>query len=283
MVKIELRCPSCSKIKYIEIDEKIVNSNPRGVTAINVPEDQICNHTFVAYIDKNLDVRDCFLTDFKIELPQVETIQKVVDREIPDKDKIDIDLIKKNLSALTIASLLRAFLLKKPFLLLSDDEKLIEHLKAFFSFVSQDNFEYNFKVINREFYKKNKKQFKNYIVIDGKKVLNDKSKLLDPKKIKIERAIIQKFMAEYNPTSSLIIFKNEIQKAFELAKNIIEIIDSYEGDEKLGKKKVIDLLMEKKNIKISFSYLEFLLDIIKNYFNHDLSMLSDYYFPAFGI
>ena len=35
--------------------------------------------------------------------------------------------------------------------------------------------------------------------------------------------------------------------------------------------------------QIAFSYLEFLLDIIKNYFQHDLSKVSDYYFPAFGI
>ena len=65
--------------------------------------------------------------------------------------------------------------------------------------------------------------------------------------------------------------------------SIKEIIDTYEGEEKLGKKKLIDQLLEVKGIKIAFSYLEFLLDIIKNYYNFDLSGLSDYYFPAFGI
>jgi len=107
--------------------------------------------------------------------------------------------------------------------------------------------------------------------------------MLEPKKIKIERTIVQKFYAEYSPKSSLIILKNEIQKVYELSKHIMHLMETHNGEEKIGKKKLIDNLREQKKIKISFSYLEFLLDILKNYFDYDLSVLSDYYFPAFGI
>ena len=91
------------------------------------------------------------------------------------------------------------------------------------------------------------------------------------------------FNGEYDPKSSLILLKNEIQKAFELTNKIKDLIENYSGEEKLGKKKLIDQLYETKGIKIPFSYLEFLLDVIKYYFSYDLSVLSDYYFPAFGI
>ena len=63
----------------------------------------------------------------------------------------------------------------------------------------------------------------------------------------------------------------------------MRLIESYGGKEKLGKKKLIDNLADNEGLKIPFSYLEFLLDISKNYFDFDLSVLSDYYFPAFGI
>ncbi|MHA1146714.1 MAG: hypothetical protein ACTSR8_00545 [Promethearchaeota archaeon] len=283
MVQINIICPACSKRGYIEIDEKVINQSSRGVTAINIAAEQICSHSFVAYIDKNLAVRDCFITDFQIVLPQMDIEQKIVEKEIPGLDIIDVDLIKINIPAMALTNMLRAYLFKKPVLFLFDDEFLHRHLENFFKFISQDNFEYELLIGEHDLYKKSKKHFKSYIVLDKHNVINDKQKLLDPKKIKIERTIVQKFLAEYDPKSSLIIIKNEIQRSFELAKSIMEIIENHEGEEKLGKKKLIDKLNEKINIKIPFSYLEFLLNILKNYYQYNLSVLSDYYFPAFGI
>ncbi|MHA1293728.1 MAG: hypothetical protein ACTSQJ_13805, partial [Promethearchaeota archaeon] len=160
---------------------------------------------------------------------------------------------------------------------------LFRHVENFFKFISKNSFEIELYLEEHALYKKNKKLFKDYIVLDVYKVINDKFKILEPKKIKIERTIVQKFLAEYNPKSSLIILKNEIQKAFELSKEIMKLIEDYDSNEKLGKKRLIDMLAEQNNIKISFSYLEFLLDILKNYFKFELKVLSDYYFPAFGI
>jgi len=283
MVKIKIHCPACSKAGMIEVDKEIINKSSRGVTAINVAQDQICSHSFVAYIDKNLAVRDCFMTDFQIELPQMETEQILEDKEIPTPDIVDVDLLKINIPALTLTFLIRAALFKKPILFLHDGEFLHRHIQNFFKFISKNSFETEIYTEKHDLYKKNKKHFKNYVVLDVQKVINDKSKILDPKKIKMERTIVQKFLGEYDWKSSLIIIKNEIQKAFELSKEVMKIIETYEGDEKIGKKKLIDKLIEKNGIKTTFSSLEFLLDIIKNYFEFDLSVLSDYYFPAFGI
>lgn len=283
MVRIEIRCPSCSNRGYVEIAEEIINKSARGVTAINIAKDQMCAHSFVAYIDKNLAVRDCFITDFQLELPQMETTQKIEEKEIPSSEIVDVDLIKMNLSALTLANMIRASVFKKSVLIVSDQGFLKDHLFNFMKFIFQNSFEFDITAEKSEIYKKNKKIFKDYVVLDEKEVINDKDKILDPKKVKIERTIVQKFLAEYDTKSSLIIIKNEIQKSFELSKEIMALIENYKGQEKLGKKKLIDELSEKKGIKISFSYLEFLLDIIKNYFKFDLSTLSDYYFPAFGI
>lgn len=283
MVKVEIRCPSCNKRGYIELEEEIINQSSRGVTAINVAKDQICSHSFVAYVDKNLDVRDCFLTDFQIELPTMETSARIEDRDIPERDTVDVDLIKINLHALQLSSILRGIFFKKPVVVIYKGDFLFSHVERFFEFIFKNSFDFDLTIMTPEQYKDSKKSYKKHLVLDGNKIVLDKEKILDPKKIKVERTLIQKFLAEYTPKSSLIILKNEIQKAWELTKDIMNLIKNYSGDEKLGKKKLIDNLAEQKNIKITFSYLEFLLDIIKNYSNFDLSVLSDYYFPAFGI
>ena len=112
MAKVEIRCPSCSKRGYIVLVEEVINQSSRGVTAINVSRDQICSHSFVAYVDKNLDVRDCFLTDFQIELPSMEQ-EEIEDKEIPGRELVDVDLIKINLHALQLSSILRGCFFKK--------------------------------------------------------------------------------------------------------------------------------------------------------------------------
>ena len=230
MVKVEIRCPSCSKRGNIDVDQEIINESTRGVTAVNIGVDQICSHSFVAYIDKNLAVRDCFIADFQIELPQMETVQRIEEKDLPGTDECDVDLIKMNIPALQLTSIIRGCLFKKKILIVNDQDFLHDHIRNFFNFIFKNSFTIDIEIITGDSYKKNKKQYKKHLVFDGKNILNDKAKLMDPKKIKTERTIIQRFLAEYNPKSSLIIIKNEIQKAFELSKDLMDLIESYEGE-----------------------------------------------------
>ncbi|HEY0087334.1 MAG TPA: hypothetical protein VGB37_00730, partial [Candidatus Lokiarchaeia archaeon] len=93
-VKVEIRCPACNKRGVIKVSDNLVNKSARGITAINVAENLVCEHSFVAYIDKNMEVRDCFVCDFKLILPKIE-IEKEK-KEIIPKD-FDIDILKYNL------------------------------------------------------------------------------------------------------------------------------------------------------------------------------------------
>ena len=191
MVKVEIRCPACSKRGNIEIAEDVINQSSRGVTAVNIADGQICSHTFIAYIDKNLAVRDCFLTDFQIELPQIEAERQVQEIDIPTQEAVDADLIKINVPALALTSIIRAWLFRKPILYLFDGDFLNRHMENLFTFISKNTFDIEFYIEEYDMYKKNKKHFKKYIVLDGHNILQDKEKILDPKKIKIERTIVQ--------------------------------------------------------------------------------------------
>jgi hypothetical protein len=274
MVEIEIRCPSCSKKGIIEVAENLIQKSERGISAINVAEDLICSHSFVAYIDKNLSIRDSFITDFKIMTPELKIEQKVEAREIPSQDLINVYLITININALWLTLILHGCFYSKKLLIINNTESLHKHLINFFKYIFQDTFEINISLETRDNYKKDKKKYEDYIIIDGNDITNDKNSIMKPKIINIERTIVQKFLAEQEPTSSLLLIKNEIQKVYNLSKEIITFNNNLRENEELTSKKIIDYFKETKDIKMQTQYLDFLIDVVSNYFNFKLAMSS---------
>jgi hypothetical protein len=274
MTKVSLRCPECGENGYIEVSEEELSNVSRGLLAVNVSEEIICKHSFVAYVDKNLKIRDCFMADFHIEIPELVSTQTVEAEEISKADKIDLVLIKLNLPATLIAYLLKSILLGQEILILNDQNYLYEHIQEFIEYITENSFDTNFKIIPREDYINNKKEYKNYVILEGNEIVNDKDNLLSDNKLNVERTIVEKFLAESDERSSLIVLKNEIQKSYSLAEKIIEFINSYEGKE-IQSKKIIDYLAKEENINIKIPYLRYLLDIVEHYFEMDVPISSD--------
>lgn len=274
MVEIKVRCPSCSGVGTIDVQEKVILESKRGIYAINIAKNLICEHSFIAYIDKNLSVRDCFLTDFKLETPEMELEQKIGDKKIPKDDVIDLYLITINLNALLLSFIIRICFYKKKLLILNIPDQLQLHLNNFLKFIFQNTFEFDLSFETSENYQKDQKRYKDYIILRGNEVINDRSKILDPKKINLERTIIQKFLAEKEPKTSLILLRNEIKKVYHLSKEIMALNNNIRKNEELTSKKIIDYFKESKNTAIQVEYLDFILDIVKNYFNIRLAMSS---------
>ena len=90
MAKVEIRCPICSKWEKIEIADDATEKISKGLIAINIAAGMVCEHSFIAYVDKNLTVRDCLVADFKIELPESTPTDEPVKVET---DYIKFDLI----------------------------------------------------------------------------------------------------------------------------------------------------------------------------------------------
>ncbi|MFO7797163.1 MAG: hypothetical protein ACQERB_07125 [Promethearchaeati archaeon] len=273
-MKVELRCPACNSIGFIEVSEEELNNVSRGLLAVNVSEDIICQHTFVAYVDKNLNVRDCFIADFHIEIPDMASTQAIEGEDISKTDKIDLVLIKLNMPASLIAYVLKSILFGQKFVIVNDQNYLYEHIKLFIEYLTENSFKTNYEIVPREEYLNKKKEFKDHIVFEGNEVLNDKNKILTDKEISVERTIIEKFLSEADERSSLIILKNEIQKAYKLSEKIMEFVDNFEGKE-IQSKKILDYLSTEENIVIKIPYLRFLIDIVENYFNVKVPISSD--------
>ncbi|MFX0073718.1 MAG: hypothetical protein ACFFAO_21780, partial [Candidatus Hermodarchaeota archaeon] len=77
MITIEIVCPICKNKGRIELSKNSLKDFSRGILAIDIKENSICKDSFIAYIDKDLKVRDYFIVDFQVELPEI----------ILDKDK----------------------------------------------------------------------------------------------------------------------------------------------------------------------------------------------------
>ena len=98
MAKIDVRCPICSEWKNIEIPDDVTKNSKKGLLTINITSGMICEHSFIVYLDKNLVVRDCFVADFKIEVPD----ESIIQADKNGADTFKLDLIKLNMPKLLI-------------------------------------------------------------------------------------------------------------------------------------------------------------------------------------
>jgi len=276
MTKVQINCPSCSKTGSIEISPNLIKDSLRGLLAINIAKDIICPHSFIAYIDKNLNVRDYFVADFQIELPQMtpEEISKA--DKIPSKDIVDIDLIKLNIPAMLLTYVLRSIFLKQNIILIQDQEFLHNHIQNFFKYITQNSFEMDIIIITEEMYKNDKKNYKDSMVFERINILRNVKNRINPKKLSVEKQIVSRFVTEVGLSYSYIFLKNDILKAFEFSKAIVDLINEIkEKNEKVNTLKISTELEKMYNIKINTIYLNFLIEIVKYYFGATLPSITD--------
>jgi hypothetical protein len=66
MKRIPLMCPVCSAVKLQKIPAQVIekrNQNDKGIVAIMIPENTVCPHLFVVYVDQNFTIRDAVSVD----------------------------------------------------------------------------------------------------------------------------------------------------------------------------------------------------------------------------
>jgi len=273
MKKLEVRCPSCSSRGYIEISEVAVEKAARGVYAVNISEGIACEHSFVAYVDKNLSVRDTFIADFQLELPEISS-PRVNDPETSSQlELIDVNLIKLNLTASLLANIIRAIFFKRKVLMLTDQTFMIDQIHKFFDYIMENSFKASILVESEEQYQLD--GYKDYIVLKNYLILQDNYDILNPKKISFERSLVRKFLEEYEPIPSMIYLHEGIQKTYELSETIVERVKNLKKKEKLISKKVIEELANVHGVKIQLPYLDFLYEIVENYFKVQIPRSSN--------
>lgn len=270
MPQIEIRCPSCHKIGIIEVEDNALKNVTRGLLAVYVEVNTICEHSFITYVDKNLIIRDYFIADFQVVIPKKVPFEKIETQEIPESEMINLDLIKLNLPAILITYVIKSIFLKKKIILIFEEDFLYSHILNFFKYITQNLFKIDISLISNEDYKKNSKIYKDFMVFDGNEIVRNVKKSINPKKLAVEKQIVYNFFSEIDMDSSLILLRNDIQKAYILSKAIVDIIKNRKKDEKINMLKISKEVEDMYQIKLSNKYLDFLIEIVKYYFEIDV-------------
>ncbi len=265
MAKLEIRCPVCAKWDNIEILDNMAKNAKKGLLAINISPGMICDHSFIAYVDKNLIVRDCLIADFKIEAFDTEMAQNEDDKTLPETESIKFDLVKLNISEKLMAFIFRAIFLGEKIILISEDQFLYNHVVNFFKYTTRDLFKIDLNFISETNYRKKYEEYDDCLIFKNNDIFHDAYKIINSKKLSVERSIAKKFFAEYDHTTGLIIVRNEIQKAFEYSKALTEFLTGYQK-QTFTAKILMKHITERQGERIQKDYLIFLLEIVKNYF-----------------
>ncbi len=265
MKKIQVQCPKCSKIGYINVGDENLENIETGLLAIEIAKNFICEHFFVVYIDKNGDVRNYCMADFQLEVKQSVKEGHQLDQQIED---LDLFLIKINIFPQILTYMIKAIVLRKSILIITKDSLLDKHIVKFFDYITQDSFELNLTVITIEKYKKMEVNNDFDIIFQGNKIIRNKSSQFSLEELDTEESIVQKFLQEEDLTTGLVVLKNELTKLFEVAKFIIQLIkEKEERKKKINPKKVVKQIDKNYNLTLSTKYLDLVYSIIQNYFS----------------
>jgi hypothetical protein len=275
-----IRCPTCNTEGKIEVLEEKIRYAAKGLLAINIARDIICEHSFIVYIDKNLAIRDYFVADFHIDIPKIDSIEKIKHTQISSKDILDVDLIKLNLHALTLSIIFKSIFLKQKIILLLEQEFLYKHIYNFFEYITKDTFDIYIILTPNKEYKDNKKKYKDAIVLENNKLIQNPKKVINLRKLDVEKNIVNQFLIEPELGYSYIFLKNQIYKAYELSKNIFEYAQLQENKKDINSFKIRNYLEELYDIKIDLNYLEFLISIVSNYFRFEIPSASESFLGA---
>jgi hypothetical protein len=218
------------------------------------------------------------MADFQIELPELAPIPAEQEELIEEQPPIDLSLMKINLSASLLIYLLKSILLKKRIVLISRDDFINSLIVGFLKSVTQGNFKFEVLFLSEEDFEKGSDEFTDAMIFDGPRIINNVDDLIKPKKMKVEKNIVHNFLSEADFNSSTIMFRNELQKAFLLSNSILEIVKKMNNLNKFNISKVAKDLEKKYNVKINNEYMEFLVDIVRNYYEINLPSAAESFF-----
>lgn len=269
---VDIVCPICHIKKSINIPMRIIDDS-KQLTSILIPIGRICEHTFIPFIDKHFKVRGYQKLDALLEDIETKT-ESFIGLKPQDIDVIEI---KMNIKPEMILYALRGCLFKKKVLIII--EKELEYLKDtifdFFDYIFQKSFNTDILILIKEEYRKNKKIYGEFLVLEGKNIIGKTKKSINIKELKIEGEIVRDFYREVDSISGLKNLKDELRQIYALSHKLLEFYQKQGKQQPLQTRKAIRYLEDTHFIKIKRFYLQFLIKVIDNYFNTSIMLVQD--------
>ncbi|MBY9007500.1 MAG: hypothetical protein KGD63_12150 [Candidatus Lokiarchaeota archaeon] len=261
---VKIVCPICKTIETIQIPEIVVKESS-SLTTIQVPRYRVCEHVIIPFIDKNFNVRGYQKVDYVI----------ISDKHNEPRisiDNISLFSIKINIDYLLFVHLLYAIFHRYRVLILIDDKLYHkkQDLNIFLNYIFNNIFESEISIELKGVFKKKKDDYKEFIILDGKKVRNFKFANYD---FSFEESLIKEFYSELEDKKSIINLGNRIREVNILCQKILKIYQQ-EG-EGLRRSIIINHIENTHFVRISKNYLNFLIEVIKEYFNVEIVLAKD--------
>lgn len=264
-MRIQIYCPKCSATGSINVEDSKLKKIESGVLAVEIPKDLVCEHFFIAYIDKQGDVRNYCVADFEINVGEEVKASTHIDDTL---EKLDVFLIKINIYPSILTYIIKAIMLGKNVLIITEDPLLDEHIRNFFEFITKDSFMLNVSITNSEQNQISKNNDDYDIIFQGNKIIKQKASEFSLDNLEIEENLVQKFLGEGDLTTGLVLLKNELTKLFEISKFFKKFIkQSEKKKKKINPKKIVKKIEKTYNVSLSTQYLELVYSILSNYFS----------------
>jgi hypothetical protein len=278
MPKVELRCPNCSKIGNIEVSKELVENVKKGLIAVNVAKDTLCDHSFIAYVDKNLIVRNYFTPDFEVDVTLKTPVPRKKEKRIPNKEEMDLELIKINLPIPLLTYIFRVMLLKKKMTVVSDISHLSSHFIRFFDYITENSFKIGIEFIDPSKFDKNEEKYENDVIfrkVENGTVINYKFRFMvpdleEPRILNEIKKWVLRFKEDHELTSSVILLKNELSMFYDICRYVIQ---QYNKDKSQlsSLKRFRKLLNSNYEKEYTDNYILLIANTLKNYFSIDIN------------
>ncbi len=170
----------------------------------------------------------------------------------------------------------RIIFFRKKAIILENDDFLINNLANLLNYLTEDSFNYDILFYSKEKYQTVKKSYKDYVVIEKDKIINNPSKFLSKRKkkmkkqLKIENYLINKFIVLKSYEFFLQILRKEIHKIYSLSSVIANYAKEIKEQQKLNISKIKEVLKAKDKTNEYNPYIDYLIEIAKNYFGANL-------------
>ncbi len=263
---INIQCPVCKTFRRVEIPVRIINQ-AKQLTSVSIPKYRVCDHKFIALVDKNFTVRGYQKIDFEIFSEPKPKFRA---------QDIDVFGIIMNIKPEMLIYTIHACLFKYNVLLLLDKEiiHLDKVLKDFLNFIFRNSFETNISVKSKEDFKKSKNIYNDHIILKEKKIIGNAKKNINIEKLKYESYMVINFYKESDSNSSLTTLRDNIRQIFSLSQKIIEFNKRRE-EQLLKQKDIINFLENTHFLKMKKPYFNFLIKIVEKYFNTSIRFVQD--------
>lgn len=259
--KVQLVCPICQKTAFVPIPTYIFERKQAGIAKVQIIPDVVCEHQFVAFIDKNFMARGYDRIDFQLSIKPPEEGEGAESDATPDQPrKIKVTDVVAKFGVYATTYLFHAYAANLDIYLVTlptDAPNLGAALDELFTRVIPEGLDEHprdrIRQIDRHQFRKLKVKEEEWLVLDSSGIVSNTP--WKRKKLRFEEDTLKAALGENTEARRVAVIGEALQGVYERVRFVAELLAE--------KKKILDndlkdALKKQFGEKISKDSFEFL-------------------------